>query len=165
MPAITRAAPMIPAGARVSWPMLSPMRTAQMGSLPMSRLARDADVCRMAQVWTRKDLVDEEWVSVPEGFPLMPALQAIAVHVGRPLKVTHRINEFFIAASVVSAGPAVALMPRHTAPPVSGSGVVLKPIDDLPLARRIDLLCRPEALHRAAVQHVIRALREIATST
>jgi len=111
------------------------------------------------------DLVDEEWVSVQDGFPLRPALDAIAVHAGRPLNVTHRINEFFIAAAIVSAGPAVALMPRHTAAPPPGSGIVLKSIHDLPLARRVDILCRPEALHRSAVQEVIAALQRITTET
>ena len=110
------------------------------------------------------DLVDEEWVSVQDGFPLLPALQALAVHAGRPLNITHRINEFFIAAAIVAAGPAVALMPRHTASPPPGSGVILKPIHDLPLARRVDILCRPEALHRTAVQQVVTALRGIVGS-
>ncbi|MCQ1957858.1 LysR family transcriptional regulator [Arthrobacter sp. zg-Y826] len=110
------------------------------------------------------DLIDEEWVSVQDGFPLMPALQAIAVHAGQPLNVTHRINEFFIAAAIVSAGPAIALMPRHTASPPPGSGIVLKPIRDLPLARRVDILCRPEALHRTAVQQVVTALQRNTSS-
>lgn len=110
------------------------------------------------------DLVDEEWVSVQDGFPLVSALQAIAVHAGKPLHVTHRINEFLIAAAVVSTGPAVALMPRYTAPP-AGSGIVLKPIHGLPLARRVDILCRPEALHRTAVQRVVTTLRENLPST
>ena len=111
------------------------------------------------------DLVDEDWVSVQDGFPLMPALQAIAVHAGRPLNITHRINEFFIAAAIVAAGPAIALMPRRTASPPPGSGVLLKPIHDLPLARHVDLLCRPETLHRTAVQQVVTALKHIVTST
>ena len=107
------------------------------------------------------DLTNEEWVSVQDGFPLLPALQAIAVHAGQPLNIAHRINEFFIAAAVVSAGPAIALMPRHTASPPPGSGIVLKPIRDLPLARRVDILCRPEALQRTAVQQVVDALRRM----
>jgi DNA-binding transcriptional LysR family regulator len=111
------------------------------------------------------DLVDEEWVSVQDGFPLVSALQAIAVHAGRPLNVTHRINEFFIAAAIVSVGPAIALIPRYTSSPPPGSGIVLKPIRDLPLARRVDILCRPEALHRTAVQQVVTTLRENALST
>lgn len=114
---------------------------------------------------TVRDLADEEWVSVQDGFPLVSALRAIAVHAGRPLNVTHRINEFFVAAAIVSASPAIALMPRYTASPPPGSGIVLKPIRDLPLARRVDILCRPEALHRTAVQRVITTLRETAVPT
>lgn len=110
------------------------------------------------------DLADEDWVSVQDGFPLMPALEAIAVHARQPLNITHRINEFFIAAAIVAAGSAIALMPRHTASPRQGSGVVLKPIHDLPLARHVDILCRPEALHRTAVRQVVDALRQIAVS-
>ncbi|BBE22550.1 LysR family transcriptional regulator [Arthrobacter sp. MN05-02] len=108
------------------------------------------------------DLADEEWVSVQGGFPLVPALDAIAVHAGKPLDITHRINEFFLATAIVSAGPAIALMPRYTASPPPGSGTVLKPLRDLRLARRVDVLCRPETLHRVAVQHVVAALRETA---
>ncbi|MCC3279528.1 LysR family transcriptional regulator [Arthrobacter sp. zg-Y40] len=107
------------------------------------------------------DLITEEWVSVQDGFPLTSALQALAVHAGQPLNITHRINEFFIAAAIVSAGSAVSLMPRHTAAPPPGSGIVLKPIHDLPLARRVDILCRPEALQRVAVLQVVDALRRI----
>lgn len=108
------------------------------------------------------DLADEDWVSVQDGFPLAPALQALAVAARQPLNITHRINEFFIAASVVASGSAIALMPRHTASPSPDSGVVLQPIRDLPLARHVDILCRPEALHRAAVRQVVATLREIA---
>jgi DNA-binding transcriptional LysR family regulator len=111
------------------------------------------------------DLLEEDWVSVQDGFPLASALDAVAVHAGGPLNVTHRINEFFIAAAIVSAGSAVALMPRHTASPPPGSGVVLKPLHDLPLARHVDILCRPEALHRAAVQKVVSTLQHNAATT
>lgn len=110
------------------------------------------------------DLADEEWISVQDGFPLVPALESIAVHASKPLQITHRINEFFIAAAIVAAGPAVALMPRFTAAPHPERGIVLKPLSDLHLARRLDILCRPEALHRAAVRKVITALQENAAT-
>ncbi|MHA7275794.1 LysR family transcriptional regulator [Arthrobacter sp. Hz1] len=110
------------------------------------------------------DLADEEWISVPDGFPLVPALESIAVHARKPLRITHRINEFFIAAAIVAAGPAVALMPRYTAAPRPESGIVLKPLSDLHLARRVDILCRPEALHRTAVQKVVTVLQENAAT-
>lgn len=56
-------------------------------------------------------------------------------------------------------------MPRYTASPPPGRRIVLKPIHDLPLARRVDILCRPEALHRTAVQQVVTALQRYAAST
>lgn len=108
------------------------------------------------------DLGGEEWVSVQEGFPLGAALQSIAVHAGTPLNVTHRINEFFIAAAIVAAGPAVALMPRYIAAPDLGSRIILKPLADLHLSRCVDILCRPEALHRTAVRKVVTTLQETA---
>lgn len=111
------------------------------------------------------DLVDEQWVSVQDGFPLVPALESIAVHANKPLHVTHRINEFFIAAAIVAAGPAIALMPRYTAAPLPGSRIILKPLSDLHLSRCVDILCRPEALHRTAVQKVVTTLQQRAMPT
>jgi DNA-binding transcriptional LysR family regulator len=111
------------------------------------------------------DLIDEQWVSVQDGFPLVAALESIAVHAGKPLDITHRINEFFVAAAIVAAGPALALMPRYTAAPHPGSGIVLKPLSDLQLGRCVDILCRPEALHRTAVRRVVNALRGSALPT
>jgi DNA-binding transcriptional LysR family regulator len=110
------------------------------------------------------DVINEEWVSVQNGFPLVSALESIAVHAGRPLNITHRINEFLIAASIIAASPAVALMPRYTAAPQPGSGIVLKPLRDLSLSRSVDILCRPETLHRTATRRVISALQQRATS-
>ena len=105
------------------------------------------------------ELIDEEWVSVQDGFPLESAVQSIAVHAGGPLNITHRINEFFVAAAIIANSSAVALMPRHTAAPRRGGPVVLKPLRDLELSRHVDILCRPETLHRTAVRNVVDALR------
>jgi DNA-binding transcriptional LysR family regulator len=111
------------------------------------------------------DLADEQWVSVQDGFPLTSALDGIALHAGRPLNITHRINEFFVAAAVIAASDAVALMPRQIAAPQPGSRVVLKPLRDLHLVRHVDILCRPENLHRAAVHKVATAFQHRTTSS
>lgn len=145
----------------------SPPWPASITVLPLVREPLDIAMSRDHRLATASsvsltDLVGEEWVSVHDGFPLVSALQAIAVHGGSPLNITHRINEFFIAAAIVAAGTVITLMPRYTASPPPSSGIVLKPIQDLPLARRVDILCRPESLHRAAVGHVADAIRESA---
>jgi DNA-binding transcriptional LysR family regulator len=111
------------------------------------------------------ELIGEEWVSVQDGFPLASALDSVAVHAGEPLNITHRINEFFVAAAIITESPAVALMPRYTAAPRPGSRIVLKPLRDIHLSRRVDILCRPESLHRTAVQKVVGTLQGLAAPT
>lgn len=106
------------------------------------------------------ELAEQQWISVQDGYPLVSALDSIAVHAGRPLNISHRINEFSTAAAIVAASDAVALMPRHTAAPQPGSRVVLKPLGGLQLTRHVDILCRPEALHRTAVQKVVAAFQD-----
>lgn len=108
------------------------------------------------------DLADESWVSVHEGFPLAGVLGHLAAHVGRPLRIAHRINEFSVTAQVVRAGAAVAIMPRRTAASLAVDGLVLRPLDDLPLVRHVDALSRPDALAYAAVRTVLATLRDVA---
>jgi DNA-binding transcriptional LysR family regulator len=108
------------------------------------------------------ELMGEEWVSVQDGFPLASALHSVAVHAGKPLTITHRINEFFVAAAIIADSSVVALMPRYTAAPQPGSRLVLKPLRDVHLSRRVDILCRPESLHRTAVQRVVSTLQNLA---
>ncbi|WP_432561865.1 LysR family transcriptional regulator [Kineococcus sp. SYSU DK003] len=109
---------------------------------------------------TVADVAGERWISVHEGFPLAGALDVVAAAARRPLDVVHRINEFFVAASVVASGDAVALLPSRTTRPEPG--VVLRPLADVSVNRRVDALLRPEALARRSVRAVLDALREVA---
>ncbi|WP_199514080.1 LysR family transcriptional regulator [Nucisporomicrobium flavum] len=111
---------------------------------------------------TVADVAGEAWLCVHEGFPLEGVLTAIAAAAGRPLEIVHRVNDFTVAAAIVAAGGGLALLPGYTSRP--GPGVVLRPLADLPAGRHIDVLARPESLHRAAVRTVLDALREIAGS-
>jgi DNA-binding transcriptional LysR family regulator len=106
------------------------------------------------------DVAAEPWICVHEGFPLEGVLTAIAAAAGRPLDIVHRVNEFTVVAAIVAAGGGFALLPGYTSRP--GPGVVLRPLADLPTGRHIDVLTRPESLHRTAVRAVLGALREIA---
>jgi DNA-binding transcriptional LysR family regulator len=109
---------------------------------------------------TVADVADERWISVHEGFPLAGALDVVAAAARRPLDVVHRINEFFVSAAVVASGDALALLPALTSR--AEPGVVLRPLADLTLNRRIDALLRPEALARRGVGTVLDALRGLA---
>ncbi|UQU62717.1 LysR family transcriptional regulator [Couchioplanes caeruleus] len=112
---------------------------------------------------TAGDVAGEAWLCVHEGFPLEGVLTAIAAAAGRPLEIVHRVNDFTVAAAIVAAGGGLALLPGYTGRP--DPGVVLRPLADLPAGRHIDVLARPESLHRAAVRTVLSALREIAASS
>ncbi|NAZ87279.1 LysR family transcriptional regulator substrate-binding protein [Kineococcus indalonis] len=132
-------------------PLLSePMLVAHSAQHPLAR----SRTLRVA------DVADQPWIGVHEGYPLAGALQAVAVAAGRPLEVVHRINEFFVAAAVVATGRAVALLPAHTTHP--DPRLVLRPLEDLDVRRSIDVLCRPEALHRRSVRQVLDLLHAVA---
>ncbi|TFB73370.1 LysR family transcriptional regulator [Cryobacterium glaciale] len=108
------------------------------------------------------DIRHEPWVTGHVGFPLAEAVNVVAAAAGQPLRIVHRINEFFVAASVVATGAAIALLPRYTMAPREGDGVVLVPFRGLAVGRQIDVLSRPETLARASVRRVLDELVIIA---
>ena len=112
---------------------------------------------------TAADVGGEPWICVHDGFPLEGVLTAIAAAADRPVEIVHRVNEFTVVAAIVAAGGGLALLPAYTSRP--GPGVVLRQLADLPATRHIDVLTRPETLHRAAVRAVVDALRELAAQT
>lgn len=109
------------------------------------------------------DLRDEAWVAVHEGFPLEQAITVISGIGGSETRIRHRINEFLIAAAVVSASGCVALMPRYTTDLRDHPDLVLRPLTSPGVGRHIDCLARPETLERANVQTVLTEIRSIAT--
>ncbi|MEV0903024.1 LysR family transcriptional regulator [Actinoplanes sp. NPDC049802] len=140
-----------PAGRLTVVPLIhEPLYVAMSADHPLAGLER----------LTAADVSTYPWISVHTGFPLEGVLTAIAAAAGRPLDITHRINEFTVAGSVVAAGAALALLPGRTTIP--DPRLVLRPLADLPAGRYIDVLTRPETLHRAAVRLVLDTLREIA---
>jgi DNA-binding transcriptional LysR family regulator len=102
----------------------------------------------------------EPWISTHTGFPIGAIIDALATVAGRPVTVAHRVNEFTVAAELVSAHAGLALMPRWTIP--TPPGVVLRPLEGVRSTRRIDALVRPENTARPAVRTVLDAIRAIA---
>lgn len=109
------------------------------------------------------DLRDESWVAVHEGFPLEQAVTVIAGVGGSEALIQHRINEFLIAAAVVSASGCIALVPRYTTDLHDHPDLVLRPLANPGVGRHIDCLARPETLERASVRTVLNEIRSIAT--
>ncbi|MEV0225184.1 LysR family transcriptional regulator [Streptomyces sp. NPDC050704] len=107
-----------------------------------------------------RDVADEPWITVHDGFPLMATIEAIATAAGRRLHLAHRINEFAVVAEAVAAGGGVALMPRWTTRP--HPALVLKPLSGVQARRHIDALHRPERTARRAVRTVLAELHRAA---
>lgn len=108
------------------------------------------------------DLHGEAWVAVHEGFPLEQAVTVISAIGGNEARILHRINEFRVAASVVTASGGIALMPRFTTELDDHPELVLRPLSHPKLGRYIDCLARPETLERKNVQAVLAQIRAIA---
>lgn len=106
------------------------------------------------------DVADQPWITTHTGFPVGATLDAVAAAAGRPLDVRHRVNEFTVVAEMVRAGAGLAFLPRYTQP--RPGGVVLRPLVDLPVARDLDALVRPENAVRPAVAGVLAVVVELA---
>ena len=139
-----------PASVRVEPLLFEPLDIAMRRDHPLASRA----------VLEASDLRDVEWVAVHEGFPLEQAITVIAGTGGSEARITHRINEFRIAAAVVAASSCVALLPRYTTD--LHPDLVLRPLARPEIGRHIDCLARPETLERASVQAVLAQIGEIA---
>jgi DNA-binding transcriptional LysR family regulator len=139
--------PVWPPGVRVSRLLVEPLDVALPAGHPLTR-RRAISAAAAAR---------QPWIATHEGFPVGAIVDALATVAGHPVEVVHRVNEYTVAAELVRAGAGLALLPRWTTPPPDG--VVLRPLDGVRSARRIDALIRPESVARAAVRSVLAELR------
>ncbi|GAA1316780.1 LysR family transcriptional regulator [Leucobacter albus] len=107
---------------------------------------------------TPADVAGEPWVTSRSGYSPDDLLGAIAAVADRPVNVVHRINDYGSVAAIVATGDAVGMVPRYTVGSAL-SGLVLRPLTGVNATRSIDLLTRPETLHRRSVQVTVEALR------
>lgn len=111
---------------------------------------------------TPRDVADQPWITVHDGFPLMATIDAIAVAADRRLDIVHRVNDFAVAAEVVAAGGGLALLPRWTMRP--HPALVLRPLSGVHARRHIVVLHRPERVARRAVRTVLAELHHAAAT-
>ena len=99
-----------------------------------------------------EDVVDEDWISVPEHYPFDTVLQRIEAACGRGLHRRLRIRDNQLVAALVASGEGVALLPRFTTR--TADEFVLTPLTGVLSARWIVALSRPDRAERAAVRLV-----------
>lgn len=106
------------------------------------------------------DLAGERWVISREGYSPADVLTAISTVTGAAPLIIHRINDYATVAALVAAGDVLGIIPRYTAGSTLGRSVVLRPLEGIANRRRIDLLARPESMHRRSVQLVLTAITQ-----
>lgn len=106
---------------------------------------------------TPADLVDENWLGVPPGFPFERILHAIEQQAGRRAVVSQRFSDMRIMEAFIEAGLGIAFVPRYTSGTVPAS-IVLKPLRGVASARQIVALVRPDVAERLAVRTVLDVL-------
>jgi len=105
-----------------------------------------------------RDLIDELWVGVPEGFPYDRILRQIETINGSPARIGQRFLDNGIVEAVVAAGHGIAILPRFTTRDHE-NGLVTRPLTGVRTTRRISALLRPDRAERPSVRLVVEALR------
>ncbi|WP_029138277.1 LysR family transcriptional regulator [Nakamurella lactea] len=107
-----------------------------------------------------RDLIDQEWIGVPSGFPFDTVLLAIERETGIAPRVAQRLRDNRLIESLVAAGRKIAILPRFTTP--TDGGIVLRPLLDIPSGRYIFAVVRTDRAQRLAVRRVVDAFVSVA---
>ncbi|TDS82641.1 LysR family transcriptional regulator [Nesterenkonia aurantiaca] len=99
-----------------------------------------------------QDVVDHEWIGVPEGYPFDAIPVAVEQLTGRPVHRALRLRDNHLLEALVGAGAGIGLLPRFSTRPAPG--VVLRPLVGVSAARAIVALSRPDRYERLAVRTV-----------
>lgn len=105
------------------------------------------------------DVIDERWISVPDGFPFAVTLSAIEALTDRRATVAHRVRDNRVVEALVRSGEGIALLPRLTTR--ERDGLVLRPLTGVAAARWVVALSRPDRAERAAVRRVVEVLVDV----
>jgi len=104
------------------------------------------------------DLIDEDWIGAPVGYPYDRVHERIAAAVGREPRIVQRIMDNLLVERLVAAGVGIAILPRFTTRS-RGNGLVTRPIRGLPAERQISALMRADRAERPSVRSVVELLR------
>ncbi|MFY0406662.1 LysR family transcriptional regulator [Solicola sp. PLA-1-18] len=106
------------------------------------------------------DLMDHDWIGVPQGFPFDTVLQDLARRTGQVPRVVQRLRDIRATEALVAAGHGIALLPRFTTAP--SDAFALLPLRSVRAGRHVVALSRPDRAERLAVRRVTDLLRTCA---
>ncbi|MDN5727428.1 MAG: LysR family transcriptional regulator [Propionibacteriales bacterium] len=121
-------------------------------------LPSDHPLARRATL-TPSDIVDEDWIGVPEGYPFDSVLVAAERLTGRTVRRRFRITDNDLAAAFVAAGQGLSLLPRFSTDP--GDRFVLRTLTGVHAERHLLALSRDDRAARLAVRTVLDELQRI----
>jgi DNA-binding transcriptional LysR family regulator len=112
------------------------------------------------QAVSAEDLVDEDWIGVPVGYPFDTVLQAIERKTGNSLRVTQRLRDNRLIEALVASGQGLAVLPRFTTR--EERGLALRPLLGIPSRRYVFAVMRRDRAERLAVRRVLDAFVRVA---
>lgn len=104
---------------------------------------------------TSEDVIAYEWI----GHPFDAVLESIEQATSTTPVVVQRFRDDRLIESIVASGRRLAALPRFTTP--TDTGLVLRPLSDIPSTRTVSALVSSDKADRPAVQRVLRALRRV----
>jgi DNA-binding transcriptional LysR family regulator len=114
---------------------------------------------------TPTDLIGDQWIGVPWGYPFERTLYDISAAAGAPVNIVQRFADTRVTEALVAAGLGIAILPRFTAggayltSSALSQRISLKPLTGVRAERHIYALMRPDRAERLAVRTVVDALR------
>ncbi|MCS5722439.1 LysR family transcriptional regulator [Herbiconiux sp. CPCC 203407] len=106
-----------------------------------------------------EDLIGENWIGVPWGYPFERTILDISQAAGSPMNVVQRFGDTRVTEAFVAAGLGIAILPCYTAGGAYRSEIVLRNLHGIVSERHIFALMRPDRAERLAVRTVVDALR------
>lgn len=104
------------------------------------------------------DLIDENWIGAPVGYPYERVLERLGASAGREPRIVQRIMDNITVERLVAAGVGIGILPRFTTRS-HGNGIVTRPITGLPAERQISALMRADRAERPSVRRVVELLQ------
>lgn len=110
-------------------------------------------------VLTADDVVGEEWIGVPYGYPFDTVLISLAHTTGRELRIAQRLIDNRLVEVLVGQNNYLAILPRFTTP--RNTGIELRSVEGLEFSRDVMALSRKDRAERLAVRHVIEVMTQV----